>query len=317
MQFIENLNSISELRGPKMLEIYSRCGMGDVLILRDFLFGSSQNEISRCDCCGSPIRDPKKNEYLHYHIIFYLTPLTTRVKDGDPTYIEDFLKPFMTLLFSDIDNLFVSFCTHFHQSSHGDSGVYYEFKSNHESLSEEQAYKKITIPDLSNILFKNFQPEPHINALSKSNYICVSTRYRMFSPMNEKLAFFKMLFYDKIINTNIKVVLIGEKSDSYDFQSSYSILKNIIPSENLIDCTTNTFFLKNAITDAFLFKNSLLSLCFGIGGIYVIGSYTHSNILSYTDLGEHHPFVHKSKTSSVFGDIHSFCREAILQISKL
>lgn len=317
MKFLENLDLISDLRGPKMLEVYSRCGMGDILILRDFLFGAGETEVAKCECCGAPIRDPKKSEYENYHIIFYLTPLTTRVKDGNPTYIEDFLKPFMALLFADIDNLFVSFCTYFHESSHGDSGIYYEFKSAHENLTEEEAYKKITIPNLSSILFKNFHPEPLVENLSKTNYICVSTRYRMFSPMSEKVAFFKMLFYDRIVNTNIKVVLIGEKSDSYDFQSSYSILSKMIPSENLIDLTTNTFFIKNAITDAFLFKNSYLSLCFGIGGSFVIGNYTHANILSYTDLGENHPFVNKSQTSSVYGDIHSFCREAMLQISKL
>jgi hypothetical protein len=315
MKLLVDTHSIQHLKGSNMMEVYTMCGMGDILILRDFLFGAFDESISYCECCGSLLKNYKQSGFANFHIIFRLEALVTRVENNDPTYIEDFLKPFVRILFSDVENLFISFAPDFRAPI--PYNVYYEFESDHPNVTEADAYKKINIPDFSNILFRNYNPSLEVLNLIQSKYICISTRYRMFSDVNNNIGFFKKLFYDQIVGTDIKIVLVGENEESFGYQCAHRLLTRIIPSKNLIDFTTGRFFLEDALRDAFLFKHSAFSICFGIGGSYVAGSYVHSNIVGFTDLGENHPFIKKSKTSKIYPEIQSFARDVSLRISQL
>lgn len=319
MQFIDTNDPLPE-NSPSTLGIYSRCGMGDLLILRDYLFGSfNPISLNLCPHCGSPVNS--NLPYKKYHIRFQLLPLADRNKQ-DPFFIENFLKPFCSLLFRDIHNLYISFGEDMNQEvcvgCNSQDVFYTSFSGGKQKYFFNEVIKDVSIPDYSELFFNNFNPGPFLKSVLGYNYICVSTRYRNNGEPSGIFPYLKKILYDSVINKDIKIILIGEKKDKYSFKSVYKQCMELIPRENLIDATSENFFLRDALQDGFLMKHARFCIAFGIGGNLVLGSYLNATkIISYANLGETHEFVKKSNSCEVFSSLDNFTKSCLLEISKL
>lgn len=317
MQFIDTNDPLPE-NNPSTLGIYSRCGMGDLLILRDYLFGSfNPVALNLCPHCGSPVNSSLP--YKKYHIRFQLLPLAGRNKQ-DPLFIENFLKPFCSLLFRDIQNLYISFGTDIDLQVVGgfkSQDVFYtSFSGGKPEYLFNEVIKDVSIPDYSELFFNNFNPGSFLKGVLGYNYICVSTRYRNNGEPSDIVPYLKKILYDSVTSKDIKIVLIGEKEDKYFFKSVYKQCMELVPRENLIDATSENFFLRDALQDGFLMKHARFCIAFGIGGNLVLGSYLNAKIISYANLGETHEFVKKSKSCEVLSSLDNFTKSCLLQISK-
>jgi len=265
------------------LGIYSRCGLGDLIILKDFITSNeSEQRLFRYD-----------KQFLH--IKFIKAPIDNRLRQN-PDFIDSVLKPFCFKLFSDFPNVIFSFDDDKKRNPGGHDDVfpfYYQLFNGLEDLSAKNVFSYLSYQDMSKILFdKLCFTEKILNVVLNESYICIHTRYRSLDIAD--INFFRTLLLDIIGRSNLKVVLIGEQSGSCNFHSIYDTCLHFLPQEKIIDLTTNEFTSDNFFLDGYIAKRSKLSIGFGIGGNIVLNTYTGTPTYSYVELGFDHVFFDRS-----------------------
>lgn len=300
------------------LSLYSRCGVGDFLILRDYAIPNAESKgFEKCEHCGSftspgnvPIfRDNKK--YLHIRLL--KNSLDARIGQM-PDYLHEFVIPFLEKIFPTNCNIFISLALNPNRQSCGGfigDEVYYEGFANTPNVLASDIFPTLSHQDLTPEIFDQIHLSEQITEFVKTEYICIHTRYRSADPPDED--FFRSLLFDVIGSCTQKVCIVGEKTHSCDFFSIYDICKDSIPQDRFTDFATDDFNINNLATDCFISKHAKLCLAFGIGGNVVMNSYSRAATHTFTDLGADHPFFSNNNLITMYNNKYSF----MLKVSQL
>lgn len=296
MLFLDKQENIVEFINNNSLGIYSRCGLGDLLILKDFVTSTKESEYLF------------KNNKRFLHIKFLKLPFDGRCLSS-PGFLDSVLKPFCDKIFSDIPNVIFSFDNdpHTHVGGHDKSNTntYYDFFAGSGNILSSDVFPHLSYPDMSKILFDKLFYTPEIlTTCAQKNYICIHTRYRNLEHAD--INFLKSLLLDILVRAKLKIVLIGERDDSCNFFSIYTHCINLLPKTRVIDLTTNVFSCNNVLMDAYIAKRSKLSIGFGIGGNIVLNTYSHTPTYSYTELGFGHSFFDRSPYNFIYNEKTTF-----------
>lgn len=306
----QDLNSI-EPYNSNTLSLYSRCGIGDLLILRDYVMPHNQSSsLTKCEHCGSLIgsdetpafRDGKK--YLHIRL---LKPSLDQRSSQIPGYLHSIVVPFLRQIFPANANIFVSLALNPNRPMGGlftGDQLYFSGFAGTNDVLASQIFPNLPQQNLADEIFKSVNVTADEAAVLKTKYICIHTRYRSLSAPDPE--FFRSFLFDVIGSSNHKVCLVGEKEDSCDFHSIYRFCKDLIPAGSLVDLTTNSFTINNLIKDCLISKYSKLCIAFGIGGNVVMNSYAKVPTHTYVDLGEEHPFFCPKNPTNIYKNKYSF-----------
>jgi hypothetical protein len=269
--------------------IFSRCGLGDLLILKDF---ATSNELSNCLF---------RNNKQFLHVKFLSAPINNRVSSCE-NFIDNVLKPFCLKLFSNTPNVLFSFDDNMHRHPYGNDkgdGFFYECFAGSNNLYGFDVFPYLNYPDMSDILFDKLNfTEDILNISLNESYVCIHTRYRNLRQAD--INFFKTLFVDIIGKSKFKIVLIGERESSCNFYSIYNYCVDFLPRDKMIDLTTQSFTSDNVLLDSFIASRSKLSIGFGIGGNLVLNTYTNTPTYSYTEDGFDHSFFDRSPYKLIY-----------------
>lgn len=300
------------------LSLYSRCGIGDLLILRDYAVPNDQDSsLKKCEHCGSLagsddsaiFRGGKK----FLHLRFLKTPFDQRNKET-PDYLHSILIPFIKKIFPANANIFISLALNPNRAlacGYLNDELYYQGFAETADVLVSQVFPTLTQQDLSNEIFNAINISTEVAELIKTKYVCVHTRYRSIDEPDQE--FFRSLLLDVIGSSNHKICLVGEKTNSCGYQSIYDLCKTLIPENSLLDFTTDNFNLNNLTTDCLISKHSKLCLGFGIGGDVVMNSYAKVPTHTYVELGDDHPFFNEKNPIVIHKNKYSF----LLKVSQL
>lgn len=288
------------------LGIFSRCGLGDILILKDFVTsGEADNHLFKYG-----------KQFLH--IKFIKGPINNRVSTS-VDFIESVLKPFCYKIFSDTPNVVFSFDENTDKNPGGHDkagGFFYERFDSPVYIYGDEVFPYLNYPDMSNLLFDKLNFSKRVLDVSLyESYVCVHTRYRNLSAAD--VNFFRTLFLDIIGKSRLKIVLIGERNNSCNFYSIYNYCLDFLPSDKLIDLTSNAFTCDNVLLDSFVASRSKLSIGFGIGGNLVLNTYTNTPTYSYTEDGFDHKFFDRCPYKFIYNKKTPYLLDIKGKINKL
>lgn len=300
------------------LSLYSRCGIGDLLILRDYVIPNYQAcSLKKCEHCGSLIGEDNtplfRGGKKFLHLRFLKKPIEQR-SEQIPDYLDSVIIPFLEKIFPSNANIFVSLALNPDRATGGDflgDQMYYQGFAKTADVLASEIFPTLPHQNLAGEIFNGINISVDVQEFIKTKYICIHTRHRgMHAPDKE---FFHSLLFDLISGFNHKICLIGEKNDSCNFHSVYDLCKSLIPEDSLFDFTTDGFSVNNLATDCLISKHSQLCLGFGIGGNVVMNSYAKVPTHTYVDLGENHPFFNEKNSTVIYNNKYSF----MLKISQL
>lgn len=265
------MKELGELPACKNFCVYSRCGLGDLFILKDFI-SSHQPPFSST------------------HIVFSKKPIQTRSQQI--TGFQSFLESFCGILFKDIANVkfYIDTCSGtFSDKTH--EGPFLRTVSSREpDYSSSYVFNKIKM-NSQKPLFESSFPELPKN-LESLDYISLNTRFRL-NPgdlNNSIIDTIKLL-----CKFNKPLVLIGGNSQtSFESKSLYDLYINNIPAELLVDLTTNQLDINSFLLDALIQSRSFFNFNFGIGGNLVSSTYFNKSTICLTH--ENHDFLSSCKT---------------------
>lgn len=303
---------------PETLSLYSRCGIGDLLILRDYVVPHPHTfGLEKCEHCGNfkGIGDAPifRNNKKFLHIRLLRLPLESRTEKM-PNYLHDFLIPFLEKIFPKNCTIFLTLAQNSNRATNGawgENDIYYEGFADTPNFLSQEVFPILPHQDLSPEIFDSINIAHETAEILQTEYICIHTRYRSEIPADED--FFRSLLFDIIGATGKKICLIGEKSNSLQFSSVYDLCKRIVGPETLIDLTSEGLSVKNLATDALIAKHAKLCLAFGIGGNIVLNSYTKAPVHTFVDLGSDHPFFNEKSPITIYDNKYSF----LLKISQI
>jgi hypothetical protein len=306
----QDLNSLAPY-ADDTLSLYSRCGIGDLLILRDYVMPNHQaSTLKKCDHCGSFVgaddsavfRGGKK----FLHLRFLKPPIEQRNKQV-PNYLHSVVVPFLKKIFPANANIFISLALNPNRPTGGGflgDEMYFQGFAKSNNVAASAIFPTLPHQNLATEIFSGINISTDVAEFIKTKYICIHTRHRgLHAPDQE---FFRSLLFDVIGASNTRIALVGEKTNSCSFHSIHDLCKTLIPKGSLFDFTTDGFSVNNLATDCLISKYAKLCLCFGIGGNVVMNSYAKIPTHTYVDLGDNHPFFNEKNPTIIYRNKYSF-----------
>lgn len=250
-----------------MMHLRTHIGIGDLLILRDFI-------------------EWVRPQYEH-DICIDLNK-TKGIETRGPSYfkfVQELLKSLLP------DNSHIRILKRCPMPSNEVGGDYYRAvicERGKEDLGVKFTYVDHVKPNLS--LDGHWLPK-NDSCNFGGPYSVITTRCRPTVPSHAHLK--KEIL--KLVDKGHKIVLVGEKEKKMDFASMYSLVQEVLKDIGVepIDLTTSSLTLKGFHEENQIMKDAETHLCYGFGGNMVRGIYCNkNNVLCYlpqTILS--HPFV--------------------------